>query len=72
MGTDDMLREAHIANIPEGYPGSQKDTIQDIQDGSKATRVLGLKYTDRKTTIIDAAESILARFPALRTILTEN
>ncbi|KAF8332666.1 D-lactaldehyde dehydrogenase [Cantharellus anzutake] len=59
----DILRDARVPNVPEGYPGCDKNTKTNYQDGSKAERVLGLKYTHTKDTVIDTLMSIRTRFP---------
>jgi len=60
----DILREAAVSNIPEGYPGQDQAVVHNPEDGSKATRLLGLKYTTMKETVIDTLNSIQQRFPA--------
>lgn len=62
---DDVLREAGIANIPEGSPGTQDRSTYHIQDGAKAARVLGVKYTTLKESSVDTINSIRERFPSV-------
>lgn len=63
MRVDDTLREARIANIPEGFPGTQDRSKYFLQDGSKTTRVLGVKYKTLQETAVDTVNSLRARFP---------
>jgi len=61
----DVLREAGVADVPEGYPGTQDRSTYYIQDGAKAARVLGVKYTTLKESSVDTINSIRERFPSV-------
>jgi nucleoside-diphosphate-sugar epimerase len=62
----DELHSAGIKGIaPGGAPGSVPVLPQITVDGSKAERELGLKYTPRADTVIDAIKSIYERFPSV-------
>ncbi|KAF9507606.1 hypothetical protein BS47DRAFT_1385067 [Hydnum rufescens UP504] len=55
----DILREAGFTEIPEGVPGSGKTTVPDvIADGSKVTRVLGIKYRSHEEMVVDTYKSL--------------
>ncbi|TDZ37916.1 NADPH-dependent methylglyoxal reductase GRE2 [Colletotrichum spinosum] len=58
----DILREEvpeAKERIPEGKPGSGRDQEVYAIDGSKAEKVLGLKYTPLKDTLRDAVRQLL-------------
>lgn len=61
---DDALRKANVPNVKAGYPDATIDfTKFETHDGSKATRVLGLKYRSLATQAIDTLASIRERWP---------
>jgi len=58
------LREARIANIPEGYPSALDPSKYHTQDSSKAKRILEIKeFRPLQETLVDTINSIRARFP---------
>jgi len=58
------LRKAGVADIKAGYPDAPLDPSSfTTQDGSKATRVLGLKYRSLQTQAVDTIKNIRERFP---------
>lgn len=61
---DDALRKANVPNVKAGYPDVPIDFTQfDTFDGSKAARVLGIKYRSLATQAIDTLASIRERWP---------
>jgi hypothetical protein len=61
--TDDSLREAGVPGVPIGYPGEDSYDKHNTEDGSKATRVLGVKYRSLKDSAADTINAIHQRFP---------
>lgn len=59
----DALNEAGEKNVPKGHPGSQQRSSYLPQDGSKASRVLGLEYYSTKETAVETLKSLKGRFP---------
>jgi len=59
----DILRAAGFTEVPEGIPGSGKTTVPlVIVDGSKASRVLGIKYHTFEEVVVDGYKSLKERF----------
>lgn len=64
MPVDDELRKANIPNVKAGYTDAPIDFASfEPQDGSKATRVLGIKYRPLSTQAIDTLQSIRQLWP---------
>lgn len=59
----DALNKAGVQGIPKGYPGSQQLDKFNRQDGSKATRILGLQYLSFEETALATYNSLRERFP---------
>lgn len=60
---DDALRDARIANTPEGYPGTVDHSKFHKQDGSKAARMLNVEYRTLQESVVDTVNSLRERFP---------
>jgi len=58
----DSLREAGVPGVPIGYPGEDTYDKHNTEDGSKATRVLGVKYRSLKDSAADTINAIRQRF----------
>ncbi|RSH88686.1 methylglyoxal reductase (NADPH-dependent) gre2 [Saitozyma podzolica] len=53
-----------LPNIPVGKPNTHDELIKDMNvfDGSKATKVLGIKYIPFEETVVEMADSLKKRF----------
>ena len=60
---DDALNDAKVDGVPKGHPGAQQVASYSLQDGSKAQRVLGVKYPSLQKTLVDTVNSLKERFP---------
>lgn len=60
---DDNLNAANYPGVPKGTPGKPRLETYFIHDGSKAARMLGLKYSTLLETARDTLDSFKARFP---------